>query len=160
MSTEHDRFEPTQADLRASNDQSFARPLDADRAEDLDRSRQADRPMTDREVVYPRAEGQPADRQSADASANDRAALFEPTLLNDFNARWTDVQTSFVDEPRRAVHQADALVSDVIQRISDTFGNERAQLEQQWDRGGDVSTEELRQALQRYRAFFSRLLTL
>jgi hypothetical protein len=95
-----------------------------------------------------------------EAEAADRVALFEPTVLGDFNNRWTDVQAGFVDEPRRAVQQADALVSDVIQRITNTFTNERAQLEAQWDRGGDVSTEELRQALQRYRSFFSRLLTL
>jgi hypothetical protein len=69
------------------------------------------------------------------------------------------VQTSVVDEPRRAVEQADALVSDVIQRIGDSFGRERSQLEQQWDRGDNVSTEDLRQALQRYRSFFSRLLS-
>ena len=81
-------------------------------------------------------------------------------MLNDFNSRWSEIQTGFVDEPRRAVQQADALVSDVINRIADSFGRERTQLEQQWDRGGDVSTEDLRVALQRYRSFFSRLLTL
>jgi len=48
----------------------------------------------------------------------------------------------------------------VINRIADSFGRERAQLEQQWDRGDNVSTEDLRVALQRYRSFFSRLLTL
>jgi len=57
------------------------------------------------------------------------------------------------------VQQADALVSDVIKRIADSFGSERESLERQWDRGDDVSTEDLRQALQRYRSFFSRLLT-
>jgi hypothetical protein len=81
-------------------------------------------------------------------------------VLNDFNTRWSEVQTGFVDEPRSAVQRADALVSDVINRIGDSFSRERAQLEQQWDRGGDVSTEDLRLALQRYRSFFSRLLTL
>ena len=97
-------------------------------------------------------------KQAADDA--ERAALFEPTVLSEFNARWTDIQASFVDQPPRAVQQADALVSDVIKRIAESFTNERTQLERQWDRGGDVSTEELRQALQRYRSFFSRLLTL
>lgn len=94
------------------------------------------------------------------AETSEQTALFEPPVLSGFNVRWTDIQASFVDEPRRAVQQADALVSDVIQRITENFTNERAQLERQWDRGGDVSTEDLRQALQRYRAFFSRLLAL
>ena len=94
------------------------------------------------------------------AKTEERTALFESSVLSEFNTRWTDVQTGFVDEPRRAVQQADALVSDVIKRIGDSFGNERAQLEKQWDRGDEVSTEDLRQALQRYRSFFSRLLAL
>jgi len=112
------------------------------------------RPLADREVPAPRYDAQPAD------AAGERAALFETAVLNDFNSRWSEIQTGFVDEPRRAVQQADALVSDVINRIADSFGRERTQLEQQWDRGGDVSTEDLRVALQRYRSFFSRLLTL
>jgi hypothetical protein len=44
--------------------------------------------------------------------------------------------------------------------FGDTFGNERSQLERQWDSGANVSTEDLRVALQRYRSFFSRLLSL
>lgn len=111
------------------------------------------RPPADREVTQHRYDGQLAD-------TSERTALFETAVLNDFNSRWSEIQTGFVDEPRRAVQQADALVSDVINRIADSFGRERTQLEQQWDRGGDVSTEDLRVALQRYRSFFSRLLTL
>jgi hypothetical protein len=114
----------------------------------------AARPLADRAVPTRRFDGQPAD------TSGERAALFEPAVLNDFNARWSEIQTGFVDEPRSAVQRADALVSDVIKRIADSFGHERAQLEQQWDRGNDVSTEDLRVALQRYRSFFSRLLTL
>lgn len=114
----------------------------------------AARPLADREVPTRRFDGQPADTNG------ERAALFEPNLLNDFNARWSEIQTGFVDEPRSAVQRADALVSDVIKRIADSFSHERTQLEQQWDRGDNVSTEDLRVALQRYRSFFSRLLTL
>ena len=111
-------------------------------------------PEPDREVQTMRYDGKPVDRPV------ERAALFEPAVLNDFNSRWSAIQTGFVDEPRSAVQQADALVSDVIKRIADSFSGERAQLEQQWDRGDNVSTEDLRVALQRYRSFFSRLLTL
>jgi hypothetical protein len=79
--------------------------------------------------------------------------------LRNFRARWDQVQTSFVDEPRQAVQQADGLVANVVKRIAEQFSAERAQLEKQWDRGDDVSTEDLRQALRRYRSFFDRLLT-
>ena len=138
MSLEPERTEPLPADMRTIN-------MPPDR-ETIDRQ------VTDREVT------RVASARLAD-TASERAALFESDVLDNFNSRWTEVQTSFVDEPRRAVEQADALVSDVIQRIGNSFGRERSQLEKQWDRGDDVSTEDLRQALQRYRSFFSRLLS-
>jgi hypothetical protein len=75
-----------------------------------------------------------------------------------FRARWTDVQTGFVDAPRRAVEQADALVAELMQHLARTFADERGRLERQWDRGDDVPTDDLRTAFQRYRSFFERLL--
>ena len=67
-------------------------------------------------------------------------------------------QAGFVDSPRHSVQQADELVAAVMQRLADGFAEERSLLERQWDRGDNVSTEDLRVALQRYRAFFGRLL--
>jgi hypothetical protein len=75
-----------------------------------------------------------------------------------FRARWTDIQTGFVDAPRRAVEQADALVAELMQHLARTFADERGRLERQWDRGDDVPTDNLRDAFQRYRSFFERLL--
>ncbi len=75
-----------------------------------------------------------------------------------FRSRWDTVQAEFVDDPRRAVQDADHLVAEAIQRLAQVFADERAQLERQWDRGDDVSTEDLRLALQHYRTFFHRLL--
>jgi hypothetical protein len=85
--------------------------------------------------------------------------LFAERDLTELRNRWGDVQTGFVDEPRRAVEQADSLVADVMKRLAESFAAERATLEQQWDRGDNVTTEDLRLALQRYRSFFDRLLT-
>jgi hypothetical protein len=48
---------------------------------------------------------------------------------------------------------------NVVKRIAEQFASEREQLEKQWDRGEDVNTEDLRQALKRYRAFFDHLLS-
>ena len=73
--------------------------------------------------------------------------------------RWQEIQARFVDDPREAVHAADALVQDVLHRVTRGFADERRRLEEQWDGGDDVSTEELRLALQRYRTFFGRLLS-
>jgi hypothetical protein len=126
---------------------------DADAGEPEARITDHETPLADREVPRHAVADTPAPE-----STGDRAALFEGGDLDGFNARWSEIQASFVDEPRRAVEQADALVSDVITRIGDSFGTQRNQLEAQWDGGGDVSTEDLRQTLQRYRSFFSRLL--
>ncbi len=75
-----------------------------------------------------------------------------------FRSRWDTVQAEFVDDPRRAVENADHLVAEAIQRLAQVFADERAKLEHQWDRGDNVSTEDLRLALQHYRSFFQRLL--
>ena len=75
-----------------------------------------------------------------------------------FRARWTDIQTGFVDAPRRAVEQADALVAELMQHLARTFADERGRLEGHWDRGDDIPTDNLRDAFQRYRSFFERLL--
>jgi len=96
---------------------------------------------------------------TANASVNPAGPLFPDDELHNFRARWDQVQTSFVDEPRQAVEQADSLVANVVTRIAEQFSNERAKLEEQWSKGDNVNTEDLRQALRRYRSFFDRLLS-
>ena len=86
--------------------------------------------------------------------------LFPNNELHELRIRWTGVQTAFVDEPRRAVEQADGLVAAAMKRLAEVFAEERSKLEKQWDRGDNVSTEDLRVALQRYRSFFQRLLSI
>jgi hypothetical protein len=86
------------------------------------------------------------------------AQLLETEEVTEMVVRWKAIQTNFVDEPRRAVQDADALVADLMQRLAQMFAAERGNLESQWAGGGNVSTEDLRQGLQRYRSFFERLL--
>jgi hypothetical protein len=99
---------------------------------------------------------------AAPALATDEQAapLFSPEEAKDFRARWDTIQGGFVDEPRRAVEQADSLVAGAMKRLAEMFADERAKLEGQWDRGDSVSTEDLRLALRRYRPFFGRLLSI
>jgi hypothetical protein len=97
-----------------------------------------------------------ASQKTAESSST---PLFPDDELHNFRARWDQVQTSFVDEPRQAVEQADSLVANVVKRIAEQFSNERAKLEEQWAKGDNVSTEDLRQGLRRYRSFFDRLLS-
>lgn len=98
---------------------------------------------------------------AAQASADSgRQPLFPSGELQNFRSQWDSAQGLFVDDPRRAVEQADGLVANTIQRLAKQFADERAKLEQQWESGENVSTEDLRQALRRYRDFFDRLLSL
>lgn len=87
-------------------------------------------------------------------------SLLPKQQVDELRERWTAVQTGFIDEPRRSVKDADALVASAMKQISDAFGNQRSELERQWTRGDQVSTEELRITLQQYRTFFSRLLSI
>lgn len=84
--------------------------------------------------------------------------LLSEAELGDLRSRWSDIQAGFVDEPRRSVEQADQLVASAIQKLAEGFARERSSLETQWESGNNVSTEDLRLALQRYRSFFGRLL--
>jgi hypothetical protein len=85
--------------------------------------------------------------------------LFNTSETETFRDRWHGVQGGFVDEPRQAVQKADELVATVIKRLAEVFADERSKMEHDWAKGQDVSTEDLRQALRRYRSFFDRLLS-
>jgi hypothetical protein len=103
--------------------------------------------------------GEPAVTAAAPVDTEPSQPLLDAEQTDTFSREWADVQTGFVDEPRQAVERADTLVADVMQRLASSFSDERQRLESQWDRGEDVSTEDLRVALKRYRSFFQRLLS-
>lgn len=131
-----------------------------------------ERDLTTADIAQRRTE-EPTDAPDADrplqretdtatATATEPRSELEPLLGSEdahgFRSRWETIQTAFVDSPRQAVEDADGLVAELMQRLAQTFTDERQTLEAQWSRGDDVSTEDLRVALQRYRSFFERLL--
>jgi hypothetical protein len=95
----------------------------------------------------------------AKAAQEPNLPLFAQTDAQDFRSRWEKIQSGFVDEPRKAVEQADELVASAIKRLAEVFAAERQKLEGEWDKTDNVSTEDLRIALRRYRSFFDRLLS-
>jgi hypothetical protein len=99
-----------------------------------------------------------AARMQRSSDRAELAPLLPAEQAGNFRTRWEQIQVGFVDEPRRAVEQADNLVAETMQRLAEMFAKERENLEHQWDRGGEVSTEDLRVAFQRYRTFFGRLI--
>jgi hypothetical protein len=104
----------------------------------------------------------PATEKSRPLSRNNEelVPLFSESAVQNFRQRWTTLQTEFVDEPRRSVEQADELVAHVMKDMAATFSDERKKLEQQWEQGDKVSTEDLRLVLRRYRSFFDRFLSI
>ncbi len=128
--------------------------------------------MEDREQGVTTADlsGTPDDEQHEDVTevqtqegARQGETAAEPLLpVEDgeaFQSRWQNIQVRFVDEPQGAVKDADGLVAELMQRLAGSFAEERGRLETEWERGAEVSTEDLRQALQHYRSFFNRLLS-
>jgi hypothetical protein len=111
----------------------------------------------------PSERGEVPEREQPAVAEREREAavvdLLPREVLTEFRARWERVQTGFVDEPRTAVQNAHDLVDQLVDRLAESFRRERDGLEGTWSTGADVSTEDLRIALQRYRSFFDRLLT-
>src|SRR6476659_6533138 len=104
----------------------------------------------------------PLTRDSADETATaeeSREPLLDTGQASTFTERWREIQVDFVDRPRESVEQADSLVAELMQQLASSFAEERGRLEQQWEGGDEVSTEDLRVALTRYRSFFDRLLS-
>lgn len=107
---------------------------------------------------YSSRTGEYADPEQRTGSEQEAMPLLSDQDAGTYEARWEECQRGFVDEPRRSVEEADQLVASLMKHLATEFADERARLEAQWDRGEDVSTEDLRVALQRYRSFFQRLL--
>lgn len=112
--------------------------------------------------VGPASEAGPSagGRPSTGPEPDPAAPLFAAESAESFRSRWQEIQTSFVDEPRRAVEQAEGLVAELMQQLAKTFADERSQLDRESDRGDALSTEDLRVALRRYRSFFDRMLSI
>jgi hypothetical protein len=134
----------------------------------------SDRRLSTRDMAAAAERNKPRGEETEDdATAEERFAASEahpgdeepgPLLSaqeeGDLRSRWNTIQTGFVDEPRRAVEQADELVAEIMQRLAQSFSDQRSNLETQWEHSEKVSTEELRVALRHYRSFFDRLLSI
>lgn len=94
------------------------------------------------------------------AKTGERESLISTAQMEDLRSRWTVIQAGFVDEPRKAVQEADALISAAIQQIGESFRGQKSQIEKVVGQGSETSTEDLRMMLQRYRTLFDRLLSI
>ncbi len=141
-----EREDITTADIAQRNQSERATQAEAGRPQLVPSERKAPQPA--------------AGSQGIARSETQATPLLPDNELQDLRKNWDRIQTAFVDEPRKAVEQADSLVASTMKRLAEVFAQERSKLEGQWGRGDNVSTEDLRVALQRYRSFFHRLLTI
>jgi hypothetical protein len=95
-----------------------------------------------------------------ETALQETSPMFPKNEAEELRSRWNNIQATFVDEPRKAIEEADKLVAGAIERISQVYSDERAKMEGSWKRGEHVSTEDLRITLQHYRAFFGRMLSI
>lgn len=98
------------------------------------------------------------ERSVRDTVDDTRDSFLPPDKMEEFRERWDDIQAGFVDDPQTSVQKAHGLVSSLVKDLNDVFARERSGLESRWNRGEEADTENLRVALQRYRAFFNRIL--
>ena len=138
-------------------DENRERQIDMD-VEETSEERMRNEQIAEDTRTHERA---PRENQApTDAVPETLEPLFEEDAARKFRSRWMAIQSKFVDDPRASVKQADDLVADIIKNVTMSFADRRIGLEKQWNSGENISTEEMRQALKRYRAFFERLLTL
>jgi hypothetical protein len=130
---------------------------DTARRAETDVDRRTDTTVGEGERSAARSSETDADRQT-DTSAGQRATLIEPERAESYNGRWNELKSEFVDDPRAAVQGANQLVGEVLDELEELFRSQRADLEHGLD-SEQTSTEDLRQALGRYRSFFDRLLS-
>jgi hypothetical protein len=145
----------------AGADELDGQPMNEQRSDDRTSTMTTGDPMTRPDATsMPSASTNAAPaHERLDENTSNAEPLFPTNDAETFRSRWTEVQTGFVDEPRHAVEQADGLVAEMMKQLAEVFADERSKLEEQWSRGDDISTEDLRQALRRYRSFFDRLLS-
>jgi len=72
------------------------------------------------------------------------------------SARWHEIQAMFVDDPRSSAEMAAGLVDDSVQALVASVTEQQDSLLAAWH-GENAGTEELRAAVQHYRAFGDRL---
>jgi hypothetical protein len=153
--TDNELADDRLADDRVDGDRVDGDRVDGDEAQTrLDEAPTEQLPTQDSddsdEVVAEQPRTMPTDEEPAE--------LFPHQDVEQFRTEWQQIQARFVDDPRDAVQSADHLVAAVMQSLATTFTNHKHELEDQWQQGSDVETEDLRLALRRYRSFFNQLL--
>ena len=100
----------------------------------------------------------PTEHARAETAESTDAMLFADSELSGLRSRWIEVQSAFVDDPATACRRPTAWspMSSTSSRRGSPAPARTSR--SSGARGEEVSTEDLRIALKRYREFFERLL--
>jgi hypothetical protein len=143
---------------------------DADREVEPEPTGDADREVepeptgdADREVEpEPAAEPEPVGFELASAMDPDPEIGPDDGFIgetDELRRRWEAAQAGFVDDPRRAVEQADEMVSAAVAALQAHIEQRREDLAETWRDGAQASTDALLAAFQRYRELFEGVLS-
>ena len=152
---DEDRRDPVEGEIIDTTDEPVENESRLRAEERMERER-----VEYEERARKRAEPQTTEPHAAVSEREELMPLFEDNEAKKFRTQWLNIQSKFVDDPRESVKQADELVASVLKSVTMGFSDRRVGLEKQWNSGENISTEDLRVALKRYRSFFDRLLTL
>jgi hypothetical protein len=91
---------------------------------------------------------------------SEETTLLKCEDIDELKSRWDSIQIEFVDEPRKSVEKADALLVDAVKMIDRELSEKRSELSEHFVNHDNVSTEDLRVTLQSYRTFLNRIFAL
>ena len=157
MTTHEEQTMTESPEMTESPDEARTAASEAPEMED-DSTAVTPEPAPSADTAAPPAEPPEVDPPATEHESDAGEVLFAGDALADLRARWAGVQAAFVDDPKECVGKADVLVSDLVEQLTTGFAQARSHLEEQWSRGKEASTEDLRLALMHYREFFERLL--
>jgi len=130
---------------------------------DENRNIKAENTVQSSESAQPVESMQPHQDESHEQMPHDTGQMkpvdwLDTDWINQLRSRWTPIQVQFVDQPRAAVEQAEALVAEAVERITQMLTSQQTSLSEQLCNHEDASTEDLRITLQNYRSFLNNLL--
>jgi hypothetical protein len=139
--------------------------------EDTDDAEAAEPELVDTDEAYEPAKPElPDEPDRMDAVAVDRTPESDPlqklapvgpdTAIDpgtgSYQDRWGAIQAGFIDDPRRTVESASALVAEIWDETVRAITDEREGVDGRWQ-STESSTDDLRVAMQDYRALYARL---
>jgi hypothetical protein len=165
--SEADRNEPVEDEPEST----LSRDHDAV-VEDTDEAEDADPELVNTDVADEPAEPELAGEDDRiDLVADDRTPESDPlqkiapvgpdTAMDpgtgSYQDRWGAIQAGFIDDPRRTVESASALVAEIWDETVRAITDEREGVEGRWQ-STESSTDDLRAAMQDYRALYARFI--